>query len=121
MVADGHDVKPVDGLLAGVVVDLAPQAHVEAALGLVPVRGRGQERRAFQPQPYAQLNFSYGNSVVTGNVILLSRTATDAQQFYNPPDQSGIADAYVNFRLPDVTRAITGVPYLPSSYSPMMP
>jgi hypothetical protein len=56
------------------------------------------------PQPYAQLNFSYGNSVVTGNVIILSRTATDAQQFYNPPDQSGIADAYVNFRLPNVTR-----------------
>jgi hypothetical protein len=58
------------------------------------------------PQPYAQLNFSYGNSVVTGNVILLSRTATDAQQFYNPPDQSGIAAAYVNFRLPDVTRRV---------------
>jgi hypothetical protein len=56
------------------------------------------------PQPYAQLNFSYGNSVVTGNVIILSRTATDAQQFYNPPDQSGIADAYVNFHLPNVTR-----------------
>jgi hypothetical protein len=56
------------------------------------------------PQPYTQLAFSYGNSVVTGNVIILSRTATDAQQFYNPPDQSGIADAYVNFRLPNVTR-----------------
>jgi len=56
------------------------------------------------PQPYAQLNFSYGNSVVTGNVILLSRTATDAQQFYDPPNQSGIADAYVNFRLPNVAR-----------------
>ena len=56
------------------------------------------------PQPYVQLNFSYGNSVVTGNVIILSRTATDAQQFYNPSDQSGIADAYVNFRLPNVVR-----------------
>jgi hypothetical protein len=56
------------------------------------------------PEPYAQLNFSYGNSVVTGNVILLSRTATDAQQFYDPPNQSGIADAYVNFRLPNVAR-----------------
>jgi hypothetical protein len=56
------------------------------------------------PQPYAQLNFSYGNSVVTGNVILLSRTATDAQQTYDPPNQSGISDAYVNFRLPNVAR-----------------
>jgi hypothetical protein len=58
------------------------------------------------PQPYTQLNFSYGNSVVTGNVILLSRTATDAQQFFNPTDQSGIAGAYVNFRLPEVTRRL---------------
>jgi hypothetical protein len=58
------------------------------------------------PQPYTQLNFSYGNSVVTGNVILLSRTATDAQQFFNPPDQSGIAGAFVNFHLPDVTRRL---------------
>jgi hypothetical protein len=56
------------------------------------------------PQPYAQLNFSYGNSVVTGNVIILSRTATDAQQTYDPVNQSGIADAFVNFRLPDVAR-----------------
>jgi hypothetical protein len=54
------------------------------------------------PQPYAQLNFSYGNSVVTGNVIILSRTASDAQQFYDPVNQSGIADAYVNFRLPEL-------------------
>ena len=52
------------------------------------------------PQPYAQLNFSYGNQIVTGNVVLLSRTATTAQSFYNPPDQSGISDAFVNFRLP---------------------
>src|SRR5258708_23355883 len=56
------------------------------------------------PQPYAQLNFSYGNSVVTGNVIVLSRTATDAQQAYDPLNQSGRSDAYVNFRLPNVTR-----------------
>jgi hypothetical protein len=54
------------------------------------------------PQPYAQLNFSYGNSVVTGNVIILSRTATTAASFYNPPDQSGISDAFVSFRLPNV-------------------
>jgi hypothetical protein len=56
------------------------------------------------PQPYVQLNFSYGNSVVTGNVILLSRTATTATSFYNPPDQSGVSDAYVNFRLPSIAR-----------------
>jgi hypothetical protein len=56
------------------------------------------------PQPYVQLNFSYGNSVVTGNVILLSRTATTAASFYNPPDQSGISDAFVTFRVPNLPR-----------------
>lgn len=58
------------------------------------------------PQPYAQLNFSYGNSVVTGNVILLSRTATTAATFYNPPEQSGISDAFVNFRLPNILKHV---------------
>ena len=56
------------------------------------------------PNPYVQLNFSYGNSVVTGNVIILSRTATTAASFYNPPEQSGISDAYLNFRLPDLAK-----------------
>jgi hypothetical protein len=58
------------------------------------------------PQPYAQLNFSYGNSVVTGNVILLARTATTAAGFYNPPEQSGISDAFVNFRLPHLVKNV---------------
>jgi hypothetical protein len=56
------------------------------------------------PQPYTQLNFSYGNSVVTGNVILLSRTATTAATFYNPVEQSGISDAFVNFRVPNLIK-----------------
>jgi hypothetical protein len=56
------------------------------------------------PQPYVQLNFSYGNSVVTGNVIILARTATTAASFYNPPEQSGISDAFLTFRLPNVAR-----------------
>jgi hypothetical protein len=58
------------------------------------------------PQPYAQLNFSYGNSVVTGNVVLLSRTATTAASFYNPPEQSGISDAFLTFRLPNVAKNV---------------
>ncbi|HMI84473.1 MAG TPA: hypothetical protein VK550_10290 [Polyangiaceae bacterium] len=56
------------------------------------------------PQPYVQLNFSYGNSVVTGNVNILSRTATTAASFYNPPEQSGISDAFLNFRLPGLAK-----------------
>jgi len=58
------------------------------------------------PQPYVQLNFSYGNSVVTGNVVILSRTASTAASFYNPPEQSGISDAFLNYRLPNLAKNV---------------
>ncbi len=54
------------------------------------------------PQPYAQLNFSYGNSVVTGTAILLAQTASTAQTLFNPPAEAGIADAFLTFRLPNL-------------------
>lgn len=50
------------------------------------------------PQPYAQLNFSYGNSFITANVIIAARMVTDASAYFNPPDQMGIHDAYLTFR-----------------------
>jgi hypothetical protein len=52
------------------------------------------------PEPYAQLNFSYGNSIVTGTAILLAQTASTAQTFFNPPAEAGIADAFLTFHLP---------------------
>jgi|HubBroStandDraft_6_1064221.scaffolds.fasta_scaffold23408_2 hypothetical protein len=56
------------------------------------------------PNPYAQLNFSYGNSVVTGTAIVLAETAVTAQSFFNPPSEAGIADAYLTFRLPNLIK-----------------
>jgi len=56
------------------------------------------------PNPYAQLNFSYGNSVVTGTVILLAETAVTAQSFFNPPSEAGIADAFLTYRLPNLLK-----------------
>jgi hypothetical protein len=53
------------------------------------------------PQPYAQLNFSYGNSVVTGNVFILARNAATAASFLDPPAEAGISDAFLTFRLPN--------------------
>jgi len=50
------------------------------------------------PMPYAQLNFSYGNSFVSANVIIAARSVTDASAYFNPPDQMGIHDAYLTFR-----------------------
>jgi hypothetical protein len=58
------------------------------------------------PQPYVQLNFSYGNSVVTGNVVILARTASTGASFYNPPDQSGISDAFLNYRLANLAKNV---------------
>ncbi len=50
------------------------------------------------PQPYAQLNFAFGNAFVTANVIIAARSVTDASSYFNPPDQMGIHDAYLTFR-----------------------
>jgi hypothetical protein len=54
------------------------------------------------PQPYAQLNFSYGNSLVTGNVFILARTASTAATFLDPPAEAGISDAFLTFHMPDL-------------------
>jgi hypothetical protein len=50
------------------------------------------------PTPYAQLNFSYGNSVVTANVSILAQQANVSTSFYDPPSQPGINDAFLNIR-----------------------
>jgi len=56
------------------------------------------------PNPYVQLNFSYGNSVVTGNVQILARAASNATSFFDPPSQQGIYNAYLTFTLPDLAK-----------------
>jgi hypothetical protein len=54
------------------------------------------------PTPYAQLNFTYGNNVVTGNVFILARTANVASGFFDPSAQLGVNDVFLNFNLPDI-------------------
>ena len=56
------------------------------------------------PQPYAQLGFSYGNNIVTGTAVIIARTASTATSFFQPPLQSGIADAFVTFNLPNLAK-----------------
>ncbi len=56
------------------------------------------------PQPYAQLAFSYGNSVVTGTAVIIARSASSAASFFEPPLQSGITDAFVTFNLPHLVK-----------------
>ena len=54
------------------------------------------------PTPYAQMNFSYGNSIVTGNVILLARTANVSTGFFDPSSQLGINDVFLSFNMPNL-------------------
>ena len=50
------------------------------------------------PTPYAQLNFSYGNSVITANVSVLAQQNNVSTSYYDPPSQPGINDAFLNIR-----------------------
>jgi hypothetical protein len=48
------------------------------------------------PTTYAQPNFSYGNSSVSGNVSILARQASVSESFLEPASQLGINDVFLN-------------------------
>ncbi len=52
------------------------------------------------PNPWVQLNFSVGNPTVTATAIIAAKTVSDANSFFQPPDQMGINDAFLTFRVP---------------------
>ena len=52
------------------------------------------------PDPWNQLNFSYGNDTVTATVIVAARTVYSANGYFDPPDTLGINDAFMTFRVP---------------------
>jgi hypothetical protein len=54
------------------------------------------------PTPYAQLNFSYGNSVVTGNVFIVAKVASVAAGFFDPTAQLGVNDVFLTFNMPNL-------------------
>lgn len=66
---------------------------------LVPQNYRRFQYIGVLPDPWIQLNVSYGNSSLAGTVILASRAATEAESFYDPLRQLGISDAYVTLNL----------------------
>ncbi len=68
-----------------------------------------QDYRRFQytgvvPDPWIQLNLTYGNSTVAGTVILAATTATEAEAVYDPVRQLGVSDAFVTL---DLTEPMT--------------
>ena len=63
-----------------------------------------QDRRSFEftgvvPEPWIQLNFIYGNQIVSGTAILAGTGASDATGVFNPVDQIGVQDAFVTVNL----------------------
>jgi hypothetical protein len=67
---------------------------------LVPGDFEQFEYTSITPEPWVQLNFSYGNPYVIATVIVAARSATNATAFFDPPSQLGIADSFLTFRLP---------------------
>ena len=65
---------------------------------LVPDDFERFEHTGLVPQPWVQLNFSYGNSVVVGTVVIAARSVSNASGFFNPPTQLGINDAFLTFK-----------------------
>jgi len=51
------------------------------------------------PDPWIQMNFTYGNSTVSGTAIIAAKSAGDANGYYNPVEQLGVTDAFVNINL----------------------
>jgi hypothetical protein len=63
-----------------------------------------QNLRRFQytgsiPETWTQLNFTYGNTIIAGTVILAARSLTDATGTFNPAEQLGANDAFLTLNL----------------------
>jgi hypothetical protein len=68
---------------------------------LIPQEYRRFEYTAVVPDPWVQLNFTYGNSRISGTAILAATTATEAEAVYDPVRQLGVSDAFVTLNLKD--------------------
>jgi hypothetical protein len=66
---------------------------------LIPQNYRRFEYTAVVPDPWVQLNFTYGNNIVAGTAILAATTVTDADAVYDPVQQLGVSSAYLTFNL----------------------
>lgn len=54
------------------------------------------------PTPYTQLNFSYGNSLVTGTVSIVAKATSVSAGFLDPSMQLGINDVFLTLNLPNI-------------------
>lgn len=66
---------------------------------LVPQNLRQFNYTGVVPDPWVQMNFTYGNANVSGTAIIAARGTSDGNGFYNPTDQLGVSDAFVNMNI----------------------
>jgi hypothetical protein len=66
---------------------------------LVPQNLRRFNYLGVVPDPWIQLNFSYGNATVSGTAIIAARGTSDGNGFYNPVDQLGVSDAFLTMNV----------------------
>lgn len=66
---------------------------------LVPQYERSFNYTGVLPDPWIQMNFTYGNSTVSGTAIIAARATTDGSGVYIPTDQLGVYDAFVTVNL----------------------
>jgi hypothetical protein len=62
---------------------------------LIPQNLRRFNYTGVTPDPWVQLNFTYGNANVSGTAIIASGGPTDGTGFYNPVQQLGVYDAFI--------------------------
>jgi hypothetical protein len=65
------------------------------APALLPQDLRSFAYTAVVPTPWVQMNFVYGNSTVSGTVIMAASTLSDAAGYYDPVKQLGVNDAFL--------------------------
>jgi hypothetical protein len=66
---------------------------------LIPQNYRRFQYTGVVPDPWVQLNLTYGNSIVAGTVILAATAVTEAEAVYDPVRQLGVSNAFVTLNL----------------------
>lgn len=66
---------------------------------LIPQDYRSFEYTGVVPQTWVQLNFTYGNRLLSGTTIVAARSLTDASGMFYPPEQLGATDAFLRLNL----------------------
>jgi hypothetical protein len=74
---------------------------------IIPQYPRGFEYTGVIPNPWGQLNFTYGNSTISATTIMGTGTFSFAQSWYDAVNQLGVYDAFLTVNL---SKAI-GIPF----------